>query len=347
MPEVPQSVLRAKLRAALPEGTTFTSRADEARPVTATIPGFGAVRIYLWTATHVESNDRPVDEFKIQLILPGQVRGERGELDLSGRRMTFLLGYSPDFGVFIGWEAHLHAEFSYSAAVQVKEATLDDARRNGWAVSPPRTVQGGKEVRVAFTPGNLHNYLAVSKEAGRQTLTGSQREAFFLSRTPNKPTIALPEDPAAVNAFIKTLRNKLIVERYERDARFGPLIKKQFNYACAVCGTQLEIVEGAHIIPVSVETSQDELWNGIAMCPNHHKLFDASAFIIMPDMAIKVDDAAIDFFEQSGRIGGAESMLNAFDSTVVRKPFFFSRDATLRKKMLKALAWREQIAAIH
>lgn len=346
MPEVPQSVLHAKLRAALPRRTTVTSNADEVRPVEATIPDIGPTRIYLWTATHVESNSRPVDEFKIQLILPGQVRGERGALDFSGRRMTVLLGYSPDFGVFVAWDAQLHKEFSYSAAVQVKEATLDYARRNGWAVSPPRTVHEGREVRVAFTPGNLQHYLEVLRDADRGGISGTLREAFFLARTPHLQPIELPEKAAETSGFVRTLRQKLIVERFERDAKFGPLIKKQFDYACAVCGTQLEIVEGAHIIPVSVKESRDELWNGIAMCPNHHKLFDASAFIIKPDLAIKVDDDAIDFFTQSGRIGGVTSMLRAFDSQSVREPLFFSRDQDLRKKMKKALQWRERLAAI-
>src|SRR5438067_8325090 len=105
MPSLPQDVLLAKLRGGLPEPTTFLTQ--DLHPCLVRIPRFGRARIYLWTITHVESNDRPLDEFKIQLILPGQARTTRGQLDTSNNVPTFLLGYSPDFGVFVAWETRL------------------------------------------------------------------------------------------------------------------------------------------------------------------------------------------------------------------------------------------------
>jgi putative restriction endonuclease len=344
MAGLPQPVLHAKLRAALPVGTTF-STSDETRPADAKIPRFGIARIYLWTVTHVESSDRPPDEFKIQLILPGQTRKKRGTLEMSRKESTFLLGYSPDYGVFVGWEARLHSDFSFSAAVQVKEVLLDDARSNGWAVAKSRRVEGGEEIRVAFTPGNLYRYLVLTKAADKASHFGNRREAFFLAHTPNVSKLKLPGD-TKLGQFIMAMRRKIIVERFERDAKFGPLIKKQFDFACAVCGTQLEIVEGAHIIPVSVQDSKDEMWNGIALCPNHHKLFDACAFIITPNFRVMIDNATIEFFRESHRDGGLRDALTSLDARNVRKPLFFTRDERLQRKMFQALQWRQRLAAI-
>lgn len=346
MPSLPQHVLHAKLQAALPVGTTF-STGTATHPATADIPGFGVVKFYLWTVTHVESADRPPDEFKIQLILPGQARNERGHLEIGDTETTVLLGYSPDFGVFVGWEARLHRDFAFSKTVQVKEALLEGARRSGWAVAPPRRLHGGdEEVRVAFVPGNLQEYITLTKEADLQGKTGIAREAAMLLHTADVPEIDAQQDIDSRRRIVKRVRRKLLVQRFERDARFGPLVKQQYEYSCALCGTQLEIVEGAHIIPISVEDSEDEIWNGIAFCPNHHKLFDATAFIIRPDLQVAIDEAAVDFFTQSGRIGGLESVLTRFHLATLRTPLFFDVDEELRRKMLGALQWREGIAAI-
>jgi hypothetical protein len=82
MPPLPLDVLLAKLRAALPLRTRFQN-GDSVHRALVNIPRFGTARIYLWTVTHVESSDRPLDEFKIQLIIPQQARQARAALDIS------------------------------------------------------------------------------------------------------------------------------------------------------------------------------------------------------------------------------------------------------------------------
>jgi predicted restriction endonuclease len=34
------------------------------------------------------------------------------------------------------------------------------------------------------------------------------------------------------------------------------------------------LVQGAHVYPVAAPSSYDEVWNGIALCSNHHNAFD-------------------------------------------------------------------------
>jgi putative restriction endonuclease len=345
MPALPQHVLRAKLRAALPEETKFANK-REVHPAVLTIPGFGAARIYLWTVTHVESSDRPEDEFKIQLILPGQLREARGALVMSRSIPTFLMGYSPDFGVFVGWETRLHADFSFSTAVQVKEETLEEARNTGWAVASPRRVRGGLEVRVVFTAGNVLRYLRLARDAERKSVYGIQREAFFLTHTPNIGglDLSIPEhDPEGVVAQV---RGRLATYRLERDRRFGPMVKRQYDYACAVCSTQLEIVEGAHVIPANEKHGEDKIWNGVALCPNHHKLFDANTFVIASNLRIRVDHATLEFFKDSGRGIGVDDLLLRFNAAAIKEPAFFKKDGSLRSKMRWALRWREDMAGI-
>lgn len=351
MPALSQPILCSKLRMALPRGSSFHTD-DVVRPSVLDIPvdsggspSSWRVRIYLWTVTPVQSDDRPQDEFKIQLILPGQQSGSRGVLDTSGGIPTFLLGYSPEYGVFVGWETRFFHSFAYSVAVNVKEALLDEARNTGWAVAPPRTIQGSSEVRMAFTANNLSNYLFLTAEADGRSLLGFAREAFFLSQTPNNSTQLRPLDlKRNPNQVIDAMRNRIMVSRLERDYRFAPLIKKQFNHACAVCSTSLEIVEGAHIIPVNATGSKDEIWNGIALCANHHKLYDARRFSIGSDLQIRVDHDALNFLNECGKGHGAEEMLLHFDNRTMREPIFFKNNSALRRQMLYALSYREDMS---
>jgi hypothetical protein len=59
-----------------------------------------------------------------------------------------------------------------------------------------------------------------------------------------------------------------------RDARFSRRVIDAYAGLCAMCGLGVELVQGAHIYPVSAPGSHDEPWNGLALCPNHHLAFD-------------------------------------------------------------------------
>jgi len=81
------------------------------------------VRAYVYNAT-VPPGGRATGEHKIQLIVPGQARGERGNFDHSGGRMPVLIGYQNEMDVFVVWDAFLYEDFAYSRNVQVKAETI-------------------------------------------------------------------------------------------------------------------------------------------------------------------------------------------------------------------------------
>jgi len=328
MPAVLPAVLVEKLQDAMPAASVSTGDPMEAR-----IPRLGNARIYLRTVTHVKTTKRPEDEYKMQLMRRGQGR-RRGHLTVSGRP-TFLLGYAPDFSVFVGWEARRHATFGFSATVQIKEATLEEARRTGWAVERARN----DEVRVAFNPANLFHYLELTIQADRVRKSGVFREAFFVFHTPNQRPASMPKNKTDVQAELNKVRGERLVRRIERDRKFSGEINKQFGFACAICGTQLKIVDGAHIIPVNVQGSTDRIWNGLALCPNHHRLFDTFAFTIAPDLTIKLQMQTIERLQKSKRNGGVKAALIKFGDQRLRPPSFFQRDRMLTRKMQDALRW--------
>lgn len=86
------------------------------------------LRIYLYNCTNPPGG-RGLDEYKFQVILPGQKRGTRGSLDFSDGRMPMLVAYAritdeDTGGVFVMWDPYKHDDYSYSANMQVKSETI-------------------------------------------------------------------------------------------------------------------------------------------------------------------------------------------------------------------------------
>lgn len=346
MPALSNASLYRRLLATLPEGTEFHTTENAIHPAEFTAPGFGKVRAYLFTVTPDRSapGARPPGEFKIQLIAEGQARSARASLDLRDA-YTVLLGFSPDFGVFVGWEARLYLNFAFSANVQVREPLLMEARDNGWAVASPRTLKNSTEVRVAFTAGNLLPYLRASREADNRKLKGLWREAFLLSRAPHYDAQNLPSRTRDLEKYVERERQRLNTTRLSRESKFAPRVKEQFDYSCAVCAVQLEIVEAAHIIPVNDLHSSDEVWNGLSLCPSHHTLFDARRFIIEPNLEIAVDDETIAFLQESDRASGIELLTN-FHGEKIRAPRFWGKSRELQGRMREALTYSRSLTGI-
>ena len=97
------------------------------------LPHVVKLRVYLYNCTNPPGG-RKSDEYKSQIIVPGQARGERGNFDYSDERIILFGAYAKlieqaDDGVFVFWDANRHVDFSYSANVQVKSEMLIAALR--------------------------------------------------------------------------------------------------------------------------------------------------------------------------------------------------------------------------
>jgi excisionase family DNA binding protein len=107
-------------------GADLASHAQiDRKPLEADLPApvSKRIRLYIFNATRPPGG-RPVGEHKIQLIIPGQKRGDRGNFDYSGGRTVLLAGYAAEEDVFILWDAGLYSDFAWSRNVQVKAGTI-------------------------------------------------------------------------------------------------------------------------------------------------------------------------------------------------------------------------------
>ncbi|ATW26727.1 hypothetical protein [Candidatus Formimonas warabiya] len=113
------------------------------------------IRAYLYNCTNPPGGRAP-DEYKFQIILPGQQRNTRGMLDYSDGRTPVLAAYARvtdevKGGVFVLWDPYKHKEFAYSANMQVRTDTIIRALYEPVASS----VRANGEIILAARPEHL------------------------------------------------------------------------------------------------------------------------------------------------------------------------------------------------
>jgi hypothetical protein len=77
-------------------------------------------------------------------------------------------------------------------------------------------------------------------------------------------------------------RARRAASRLIRKSGFGQKLVKAYEGFCAMCGLDFGLVQGGHIYPVEAPESPDHLWNGLALCSNHHVAFDRHLIWIEP-----------------------------------------------------------------
>jgi hypothetical protein len=99
-------------------------------------------------------------------------------------------------------------------------------------------------------------------------------------------------------------RGREIAARLIRDAKFSKSVLSAYDARCAMCGLNSSLVVGAHIHPVSAPGSVDAVWNGLALCHNHHAAFDTHLVHVEPiGLSIRWAQQLIEAADQNDACG--------------------------------------------
>lgn len=148
------------------------------------------------------------------------------------------------------------------------------------------------------------------------------------------PEPALEQADDRRRASFTRLRNRAFAER----------IKRQYGYACAVCGAQWwdargrPEVEAAHVHPRGLNGADDPR-NALAMCRFHHWAFDGFLFVIEPDLRIRA-------LNGGDRIPGVAEWNGRPLSVLPRKAFLRPHALFLSARIRQAEAAAEQYASV-
>lgn len=284
----------------------------------------GTVRVYMWNITH-GGNNRPADEYRIQ---PTGI--EEFELEPNGR--TLVLGWWEDVGVFAGWDVRQHlGKFGKSPSFQINEAALQKALANTFA--PYKKASG--ETAIAFRPdfaGTYVEFLEQLHDSGAVPAEAGLLEK--LSDDPDSVTQKEIEDDVSAERKYAVSATK----RALRALDFARRVLSAYEHQCAMCGTQMRLVEGAHILPVTHLDSNDKTHNGVALCVLHHRAYDRALVTFDPDLKIHINGSMVEKFKHDSLAGG----LTTFEKNL--RPFLVpaaaKADRPLKEFVKKANALR-------
>lgn len=133
-------------------GTAVISHSDfDERPLAVDItePIRTKLIVYIFPATHPPGG-RSADEYKFNLAVPNQERGQKGNFDNS-EGIVILASYEEELDVFVLYDPEKHKDFAYNANVQCKSALLYDALDNKVAFA----TKNNGEVLMAARPEYL------------------------------------------------------------------------------------------------------------------------------------------------------------------------------------------------
>jgi hypothetical protein len=168
--------------------------------------------------------------------------------------------------VLIGMEAEARLGRPTRQSLFIPLWLLEQAATSGW--SEHHSTSG--ELIIGFHPALLPAYI----EARRSGLHIEPAQVSDISEASG--LVAPPEETAAERA-------RRGVSTLVRRAQFGKEVVEAYGGRCALCGLNFGLVEGAHIYPVQAPGSKDTVWNGLALCGNHHAAFDRHFVWIEPD----------------------------------------------------------------
>ena len=255
------------------------------------------VRIYIWNLTPGGRN-RPEDEWRIQAT-----NVERFQQEPNGK--TLILGWQDERAVFAGFDlAHHQDALGFSPSIQLRQAALDQAAVDGFATHG----KGSGELAIAFRPDFLATYIANLESL--HACGQAPREAEMLDEIGRNAESA--EGDFMAQQFAEPRRYAVLsVRRSLREISFRRRVMTAYGQRCAMCGIQLRLLDGAHILPAAHPDSTDQTCNGIALCALHHRAFDRAFVAFDPSFRVHVNEAMAAELKAADRAGGLANFRNA------------------------------------
>jgi putative restriction endonuclease len=238
------------------------------------------------------------------------VNDKQGARQANGETVAFI-GFFSAGDVFVAWDPRhvfsLHA--GTRASVYAREW-----QRNGVLASQVSVYQfssqglGKQSLAIALPAAMLGFYLenipsfhSLGSEQALIALIAAGSDAFSEIGIGKRDIIEIDENGK---------REKFTFQRtaYPRDPRFSRAVLDAYDRACCICGRQLGVVQAAHIIPHSDSDSSDQVANGLALCIEHHRLYDDALLLPSPGRKIVFNERRAEYLRQIGQDKGLKEV---------------------------------------
>ena len=162
-------------------------------------------------------------------------------------------------------------------------------------ITRPRAIMQKKSV-IAMNLADLGFYLENIGPLHRQTPKNAVIEAMDIHVQGDSQHIG---SHGTLRVDDDDLRRKISykITAYKRSSSFRGSVLSAYKDSCCICGRQLGIVEAAHIIPHNDKRSSDSVTNGLALCVEHHKLYDTGLLLPTPEYDLHFNVGRADYLQ--------------------------------------------------
>ncbi|WP_162888553.1 HNH endonuclease [Dechloromonas sp. HYN0024] len=244
------------------------AKADDGWPGTANVKltDGSIVRVAIH-ASLVGSHARKAYELRFQNP------GSRKPVEAPAGALPILLGYweKDNQAIFVATQGASRLGREARFSILFRDSVVKEALANGWAIY----TSSNQEQIFAFQPSLLPTYVELLYRGIDSTVISSTSGEIATAAI----AAGLLEDETEGGKE----RARRAVSQVIRNSAFGQAVVTAYQKKCALCGLGAGMVQGAHIYPASAPGSLDKVWNGIALCCNHHTAFDAFKIWIDPN----------------------------------------------------------------
>ena len=261
------------------------------------------VWIYIWSLTHGGGAARPENEYRIQLTSvssPLQMNPSGGP--------TLLMGFESNTKCFAGFDVQKHHAFSTnSPSIQIPLTALYDALQNGLSFA----LKGNDEVAIGVRPDQFLTYV---QNAPVLHMQGADADVSrLLSQAAELEEVDIEE---LESLSFERRRIVSTVSRLSRRANFRQKVLNAYERRCSVTRIQLGLVDAAHILPVGIEGSTDDVSNGISLSPTYHRAYDKGLIFLDESLVMKINPDRIPELDVQGLTGGIDEFSAYLDNRI-------------------------------
>jgi putative restriction endonuclease len=246
-----------------------------------------SLSLYMWSLTHGGGPRNP-NEYRIQVHVSRF-------LSTPGFQ-TLILGWWEPGRVFAGFDFTKHnGPLGNSSSIQIGLPALHEASINGLAAHD----KGNSEIAIAFRADYFITY--VSSVAELHAFGPTAQDVALLNAALNPQVLVNPA------MLVSATQQRQVVARTINQkapaAGFQDRILTAYGHRCAFCDVQLNLIDAAHIVPVS-ENGSDETMNGIALCGLHHRAYDRALITMDVQYQVQISSTRKTYLTQIGHHGG-------------------------------------------
>ncbi len=256
---------------------------------------------------HFAARKNP-DEWRIQI--PRSVRETQIAREQAGDIVLFI-GFFDDYPAFTAWEASyvLSLNSKDIGSVYVPHSNANDASTNMAALDRRAARNLGRNTTKLTFRGEFLGFYAENLNLLHQVETGAQLlrvvEQFsdFIEQAEPSGTENQLVEIAGRRRKVSSVR-----KNYPRNPHFRDSVMSAYSGSCAICRKQLGIVEAAHIIPHNHPDCVEAVTNGIALCVEHHRLYDAALLMPTAGQRFVLNNQRVEHLKNIGQDSGLDEV---------------------------------------